>query len=200
MATALGLPGADATLADLRAVPAQKIVDNAAGPPGRARRASTAGSGPARTRDGFASGATFDVPLIVGSNNGEGGADRANEIVDLAASGAPSFQYYFTYVPEPRTGGAAEGRAALGRAALRVREPSHGRRDYREGPRGRRRMNSCWAAFAKAPSHGAVADLRGRLRLAGAHRGQRRHRGIRRRAVAGPRILEVLPAVTTPRQ
>ena len=148
MATALGLNGANATLAELRAVPAQTIVDNAqvrqgvrAVLDGRFRTIST--------RAGFANGATFDVPLIVGSNAGEGGANRANEMVNLAADGAPSFQYYFTYVPEARK--AAQPNRPPHSAEIRYAFATVQGDEITDKDRAAAsRMNSCWVAFAKA--------------------------------------------------
>lgn len=148
MATALGLNGANATLAELRAVPAQATVDNTqvrqgvrAVLDGRFRTIST--------RAGFANGATADVPLIVGSNAGEGGADRANEMVNLAASGAPSFQYYFTYVPDARK--AAQPNGPPHSAEIRYAFGTLQGDEVTEKDRAAAsRMNSCWVAFAKA--------------------------------------------------
>jgi para-nitrobenzyl esterase len=148
MATALGLNGANATLAELRALPAQAFVDNTqvrqgvrAVLDGRFRTIST--------RAGFASGATVDVPLIVGSNAGEGGADRANEMVNLAASGAPSFQYYFTYVPEGRK--AAQPNGPPHSAEIRYAFGTVQGDEITDKDRAAAsRMNSCWVAFAKA--------------------------------------------------
>ena len=148
LATALGLRGADATLAELRAVPAQSTGDNAqvrqgvrAVMDGRFRTIST--------RAGFANGATVDVPLIVGSNAGEGGADRANEMVNLAASGAPSFQYYFTYVPDRLK--AAQPNGPPHSAEIRYAFGTVQGEEMTEQDRAAAsRMNSCWVAFAKA--------------------------------------------------
>jgi para-nitrobenzyl esterase len=150
MATALGLNGAAATIAELRGVPAQATVDHMqvrqgvrAVLDGRFRTTST--------RAGFASGATFDVPLIVGSNAGEGGADRANEMVNLAAAGAPSYQYYFTYVPEARK--AAQPNGPPHSAEIRYAFGTVQGAEITDADRAAAsRMNSCWVAFAKAPA------------------------------------------------
>jgi para-nitrobenzyl esterase len=147
-AAALALPGADATVEQLRAIPAQTFVGT------QAVRQGVRGVLDGRiktidTRDGFASGATVDVPLIVGSNNGEPGADRATTMVNLAAAGAPSYQYYFTYVPDWRK--AAQPNGAPHSAELRYVFASLAGESVtakdREVAAG---MNSCWTAFAKA--------------------------------------------------
>ena len=157
IATALGLPGADATPAQLRAVSPDKMVSNPA------VRSGTYGviDGKIRTgatRDGFASGATFDVPLIVGSNNGERGAGAANEGVELAAKSgkAAAWHYYFTYVPAWRTTEQPKGAphsAELPYAfdAQRTSTTGGGSKVTDVDRAVAKRMNSCWAAFAKAP-------------------------------------------------
>ena len=149
MATALGLPGADATLEQLRAVPAQKTVDTMSVRQG-IRSVLDGRIKTVSTRDGFSTGATFDVPLIVGSNNGEGGADRANTMVNLAAAGAAAYQYYFTYVPEARRAAQPNGapHSAELRYAFASLAPGAAPKDL-DVAKG---MNSCWVAFAKTPA------------------------------------------------
>ena len=157
IATELGLPGADATLAQLRAVSPDKMVGNPA------VRSGTYGviDGKIRTvatRDGFASGATYDVPLIAGSNNGERGAGAAQEAAVLAskAGKAAAWQYYFTYVPAWRTSEQPKGAihsAELPYAfdAQRTSTTGGGSKVTDSDRAVARRMNSCWVAFAKAP-------------------------------------------------
>jgi para-nitrobenzyl esterase len=147
-ATALGLPGASATVTQLRAVPVEDILANSDVRQGI--RGITDGKiKTVSTRDGFATGATFDVPVVAGSNNGEGGADRADELVDLAASGAPSFQYWFTYVPAAQRAQGAGGapHSAELRYAFNTLRGDVAETDRRVAAG----MHSCWAAFAKAP-------------------------------------------------
>src|SRR5690606_35224979 len=100
-ASDLGLSGADATADQLRAIPVETILEN------EEVRRGTTGIIDGRiltmsNRDAFSMGTAFDVPLIVGSNAGEGGADRAYEMAEIFGPGAPAFQYYFTYVPVER--------------------------------------------------------------------------------------------------
>lgn len=149
MATALGLKGADATVAELRALPASAFVGNSAVREG-IRGVLDGKIKTVSTRAGFANGATFDVPLIAGSNAGEGGADRANDIVNLASGGAASYQYYFTYVPDARK--AAQPNGPPHSAELRYAFASLGVSSPEKDRGVARRLNSCWVAFAKAPA------------------------------------------------
>lgn len=158
IATALGLPGETATLAQLRALTPEQMVGNTASRSGtymvldgKIRTVST--------KDGFASGATVDVPLIAGSNNGERGAGAADEIVDLASrtGKAAAWQYYFTYVPAWRTAEQPKGAphsAELPYAfdALKTSTTGGGSRVTDDDRAVARRVNSCWVAFAKAPA------------------------------------------------
>lgn len=156
IATGLGLPET-ASVEQLRAIPPEKIV---ADPNARAGTYIVM-DGKVRTtatRDGFQSGATFDVPLIVGSNNGERGAGAAKEAAELASTHgkAAAWQYYFTYVPAWRIGEQPKGAphsAELPYAfdALGTSTTGGGSRVSDTDRAVARRMNSCWVAFAKAP-------------------------------------------------
>jgi para-nitrobenzyl esterase len=155
IATALGLPGETATLEQLRALPVEKILGTASARQGM-RGANDGKIKTVNTRDGFANGGTFDVPLIVGSNNGEAGLDRATEMVNLASSGAPSFQYFFTYVPEWRkaeqpNGAPHSAEIPYAFASLATSATAGGSRVTARDHAVAARMNSCWVAFAKAP-------------------------------------------------
>lgn len=157
IATTLGLPGEAATVEQLRAIPPDRMVGDPA------VRSGVYGviDGKVRTtptRDGFASGATFDVPLMVGSNNGERGAGAAQEAVQLASThGNPAaWQYYFAYVPAWRT--AEQPRGAPHSAELPYAFNALGTSTTGGGSRVTdadravaARVNSCWVAFAKAP-------------------------------------------------
>ncbi len=97
-AQALGLPE-NATAAQLRAVSAQTFVANDAtrrgvtSPiDGRFRTISTV--------DALNQGTEIDVPLMVGSNNGEGGFNAARTVAKLAGdTGAGAWLYQFAHVP-----------------------------------------------------------------------------------------------------
>lgn len=157
LATALGLPGEAATAAQLRSLSPDQMVANSATRSGVQMvidgKIRTTG-----TKDGFASGATFDVPTIAGSNSGERGAGSAAELADLAAAHgkAAAWQYFFAYVPTWRTGEQPKGAphsAEIPYAwdALKTSTTGGGSRVTDADRAVARRMNSCWVAFAKAP-------------------------------------------------
>lgn len=100
-AKALGLPE-NATAEQLRAVSAQTLVANEA-----TRRGVTSPiDGRFRTistPDAFNQGTEIDVPVMVGSNNGEPGFSAARTLAKLAgARGAAAWLYHFAYVPKFR--------------------------------------------------------------------------------------------------
>jgi para-nitrobenzyl esterase len=152
-ATALGLPGEAASVEQLRAVPADRIVANDAVRRGTGRAvdgrfATTA------TVDALANGTEIDVPLILGANTGEGGFDSARRIAGLAAKGAPSYLYQFGYVPDWR---AAEQPNGAPHSAELVyvfdswATSSYGSPKVTAKDRAvSARVHSCWVAFAKA--------------------------------------------------
>ncbi|MAI89996.1 carboxylesterase family protein [Ponticaulis sp.] len=100
MAT-LDIP-ADADTDTLRSVTAQTLAYN----PSLRRGISGALDEefhPSSTRDAMDNGTEFDVPVLVGSNMGEGGFSRATEVARLAGDeGAAAFLYHFRYMPEFR--------------------------------------------------------------------------------------------------
>jgi para-nitrobenzyl esterase len=153
-AKALGLPES-ATAAQLRAVSAQTLVANAAtqrglGAPVDGRFKTTA------TQDALNAGTEIDVPVLIGSNSGEGGFDGARTIARLAGdTGAGAWLYQFAYVPAFRT----EWRSgAVHSAELMFAFDSidfsswaanaTGRADARDRAVAKR-VNSCWVAFFK---------------------------------------------------
>jgi len=100
-ATAHGLPGKDATIAQLRAVTADAIMAEA-----RTRGGlRTVIDGTTKTQsimDAFVAGAAMDVPMIIGTNSDEGRLSGTQRVATFAMTGAPVFQYFFDYVPEVR--------------------------------------------------------------------------------------------------
>lgn len=103
LATKVGLPGANATMDQLRAVPAEKLAGNR----DMARLFASPIDGRFRTKatvDAFADGSATYVPLLIGSNNGEGGFDNARKVAALMSSKAPAFLYQFAYVDGPPPG------------------------------------------------------------------------------------------------
>jgi para-nitrobenzyl esterase len=97
-AKALGLSD-NATVAQLRAVSAQTLVAT------EATRRGVASPIDGRFRtiatvDALNAGTEIDVPVMVGSNSGEGGFDAARTVAKLAGdSGAGAWLYHFAYVP-----------------------------------------------------------------------------------------------------
>jgi para-nitrobenzyl esterase len=153
-ATALGLPGAAATADQLRALPIGAFVDNkdaqrGTGAPldGRLRTQSTEDALKAKT--------AIDVPLIVGTNNGEGGADSARAVVALASSGAPAYLYQFSYVPTWRTGEQPNGAPHSAEIpyvfdSLATAATGGGAKVTDRDRQVAARIHSCWVAFAKS--------------------------------------------------
>jgi para-nitrobenzyl esterase len=156
IATALGAPGAVATLAQLRAIPADAFPAN---PATRAGVGSTL-DGVVRTtslRDALTNRTAADVPVIVGSNNGEPGASGANDIVNLAKDGnAGAWQYYFTYVPARKRANQPQGAIhsdEIGYAFDSLKTAARGGPDTTDQDRAvAAEMHSCWVAFAKMPA------------------------------------------------
>jgi para-nitrobenzyl esterase len=146
--------GPDATLAQLRAVTPEKIVSQretaaALGTPidGRFKTKST--------QDAFKDGTANYVPLIIGSNNGEGGFDGARAVATAMSAKAPVYLYQFAYVPEWRKKEQPQG--APHSAEIVYVFDSWNTTSLRVGgaiqPVDRevaKRVNSCWVAFAKA--------------------------------------------------
>ena len=96
----------------LRAIPAEKFAANRE----MARGTGAPVDGRFKTQatvDAFANNSANYVPLLIGSNNGEGGFDGARKVAGLISSHAPSFLYQFAYVPEWRKTGAAAPRIPL---------------------------------------------------------------------------------------
>lgn len=100
-ATAHGLAGKDATIEQLRAIPAEAILADAATRGG----SRTIIDGTTKTQsimDAFAAGTAMDIPMIIGTNSDEGRLSGTQRVATHAMSGAPVFQYFFDYVPEVR--------------------------------------------------------------------------------------------------
>jgi len=148
----LGLSGATATLAELRAIPAAKFAiqefARAAGSPvdGRFRTKATV--------DAFADGSATYVPLLIGSNNGEGGFDNARTVATSMSAKAPAYLYQFAYVPEWRKAAQPQGAPHSAEIVYVFDSWKHSSSgDPRVNDTDRQvaqRVNSCWVAFAKA--------------------------------------------------
>jgi para-nitrobenzyl esterase len=153
VATALGLSGATATVEQLRAIPAEKFAANreiarGTGAPVDGRFKTQA------TVDAFANNSATYVPLLIGSNNGEGGFDGARKVAGLMSRRSPAFLYQFAYVPEWRKEVQPQGAphsAEIVYVFDSWKYSSSG--DPRVNATDRavaHRVHSCWVAFAKA--------------------------------------------------
>jgi para-nitrobenzyl esterase len=154
-AKALGVPE-NATAAQLRTVSAQTFAANrdtrsGVGSPidGRFRTTSTI--------DALNAGSEIDVPVLVGSNGGEGGFDAARTVAKLAGdTGAGAWLYHFAHVPAFRSTEWKEG--AIHSAEIMFTfdsldtsswaQTANGKADYMDYTVAKQ-MNSCWVAFFK---------------------------------------------------
>jgi para-nitrobenzyl esterase len=100
-ATAHGLPGKDATIAQLRAIPAEAVLAHAQ-TRGGLRTIIDGHSKTQSIMDSFAAGSAMDIPMIIGTNSDEGRLSGTQRVATHAMSGAPVFQYFFDYVAEVR--------------------------------------------------------------------------------------------------
>ena len=154
-AKALGL-GETATAAQLRAVSAQTFAANEATRRGvsspidnRFRTIATV--------DALNQGTEIDVPVLVGSNNGEGGFNAARTVAKLAGdSGAGAWLYHFAYVPAFRQTEWQAG--AIHSAELMFTFDSIDTSSWAVGKTAKadatdrqfaKVVNSCWIAFYK---------------------------------------------------
>jgi len=155
IANKLGLPGADATLEELRAIPAHTFTED---------RSTSVGVGMGGITDGrlmtksaaeaFETGDIVKVPLIIGSNNGEGGFKNARKVAGLMSKYAPSFLYQFAYVPKwqktERPNGAPHA-AEIVYAFDSWKTSIFYTPQVNETDLGvAKQMNACWVAFAKS--------------------------------------------------
>jgi para-nitrobenzyl esterase len=154
-ATALGLPE-NATAAQLRAVSAQTFAANEKTRPGLSpsidgRFRTTA------TVDALNAGTEIDVPVMIGSNSGEGGFDGARTIAKQAGdTGAGAWLYNFAYVPAFRKNEWKKG--AIHSAELMFSFDSIDTSSWGASASGKaddadramaKKVNSCWVAFYK---------------------------------------------------
>lgn len=153
-AAAHGLSGKDATIEQLRAIPAEAIITNTATRGGL----RTVIDGRSRTQsiiDGFAAGSASDIPMIIGTNSDEGRLSGTQRVATYAMTGAPVFQYFFDYVPQARR---AENLNGAPHAAeipfvfdtLAVDRRINGQVTA-EDQKVADYIHACWVAFAQQP-------------------------------------------------
>lgn len=153
LATAHGLPGAEATIEQLRAIPAAEIIAKPA--TGRGLRTILDGRVKMQSiMDSFASGSAIDVPFIIGTNSDEGRLSGTQRVATHAMAGAPVWQYFFDYVPEWRRAEQPNGAPHAAEIPYVFDTLKKDRRadqmtakDLAVGAY----IHSCWVAFAKQP-------------------------------------------------
>lgn len=146
--------GRDVSAADLRAISAQTF---AATDKLRAGFFFTKDEAykPRSTIEALRAGDELDVPLLVGSNQGERGFRAARTFARLAGdSGAPAYLYRFEHVPAFRQSEWANGpihSAELMFVFDSIAQSSWGGSNADSTDKQvARQMNSCWVAFAKS--------------------------------------------------
>ena len=155
-ADAFGLGGKNATAAQLRSISAQSMVahpltQRGFSPPIDGKFKTTS------TIDALNAGTEIDVPVLVGSNSGEGGFDGARTIAKLAGdSGAGAWLYNFAYVPAFRKAEWTKG--AIHSAELMFTFDAVDTSSWSQSAAGKadaadramaKTVNSCWVAFYK---------------------------------------------------
>lgn len=153
IATQLGLPGGEATLEQLRAVPAETLSEVMP----RGTQPGTDGRFmPHSPTEVYAFDNETDVPFIVGSNSGEGMRGAYDRwAATQSADGAPAFLYHFSYVPERIDDGKGARHSAELRYAWNTLDV--GRDDATEADRDVARiMHGCWVAFAFYEGDGPI--------------------------------------------
>ena len=174
-ATALDLPGKDATAAQLRSVSAQTLVAN----PATQKGFSPPVDGKFVTRstlDALNAGTETDVPVLIGSNSGEPGFDAARTIASKAGdTGAGAWLYHFAYVPAFRKAEWKKGAihsAELMFAFNSIDTSSWGVSNSGKADAADRAMavkvNSCWTPSTRW-TEGEVVHLRRRRNVARLH-------------------------------
>ena len=112
---------------------------------------------PTSTIDALKAGQEADVPLLVGTNKGEGGFGGARTFARLAGDdGAPAFLYRFDHTPAFRASEWADGpihSAELMFAFDSIDRSSWGGERADDTDRAlAQAVNGCWAAFIKMPA------------------------------------------------
>lgn len=154
-ATAHGLPGKDATIAQLRAIPAEAILAHAQTRGGL----RTIIDGRTKTQsimDSFAAGSAMDIPMIIGTNSDEGRLSGTQRVATHAMSGAPVFQYFFDYVPNVRRTDNPNGAPHAAEIPFVFDTLNLDRRiagkATAEDQQVADLVHACWVAFAKQPA------------------------------------------------
>lgn len=154
-ATAHGLPGKDATIAQLRAIPAEAILAHAQ-TRGGLRTVIDGRSKTQSIMDSFAAGSAMDIPMIIGTNSDEGRLSGTQRVAMHAMSGAPVFQYFFDYVPNVRRADNPNGAPHAAEIPFVFNTLNLDRRiagkATAEDQQVADLVHACWVAFAKQPA------------------------------------------------
>lgn len=160
--------GADATASEIRSISPQTLTYNA-----KLRR----GLGPildgefrdTPTKAAVEAGTDSDVPVLVGSNGGEGGFDRARSFARLVGEqGAKAFLYHFDYVPALRTKEWTKGpiHSAEMMFTFDSMKTSGWAKEMSDADDAAyaKRVSSCWVAFYKMDPRNEVLNCADGLR------------------------------------
>lgn len=160
-ATAHGLPGKDASIAQLHAIPADAIIAHAQ-TRGGLRTVIDGRSKTQSIMESFAAGSAIDIPMIIGTNSDEGRLSGTQRVATYAMTGAPVFQYFFDYVPEVRRADNPNGAPHAAEIPFVFDTLNLDRRisgkATAEDQQVADLVHACWVAFAKqAPDARAIA-------------------------------------------
>ena len=168
MASDLGLPGANATSAQLRALDARRFLEHKIGGFGF-RTISDGVVQPGSIMDAFEQRAQNDVMLMLGTNSDEGRLAGTQRVAALAEKRRPVFHYFFDYVPsalrsEHPNGAPHAGELPFVFDTLDSYAPTEGKIPTEEDRNVARLVHSCWVAFAKAATDTRAIDCGGTFR------------------------------------
>jgi para-nitrobenzyl esterase len=152
LATAHGLNGKDATIAQLRAITPEALMAHAQ-TRGGLRTIIDGRSKTQSIMDSFAAGSAMDIPMIIGTNSDEGRLSGTQRVAAHAMNGAPVFQYFFDYVPEVRRADNPNGAPHAGELPFVFDTLNLDRRiagkATAEDQKVADLVHACWVAFAK---------------------------------------------------
>lgn len=163
-ASKMGLDGENATLDELRSIPVDKFANDRE----TARSLGSPIDGRLKVKSAqqaFADGSANYVPLIIGTNNGEGGFHGARDVANAMSEEAPVFLYQFAYVPEWRKEAQSKGAphsAEIVYVFDSWDETSLPASNVKPVDREvAKRVHSCWVAFAKADTDARFLNCAG---------------------------------------
>ena len=161
-ASNLGLAGASATAAQLRAIDAQRFLDDKIAGFGL-RTIADAVVQPSSIMEIYQAGRQNDVMLMIGTNSDEGRLEGTQQIAALAEKRGPVFQYFFDYVPTALQAEHPNGAPHAGELPFVFdtldRYPLLAGKTITERDRLVAKLtHACWVAFAKAQRNTEALD------------------------------------------